>query len=81
MLQILQEQLAKSVDCLEFTPYQNEKLKESGMETVGHVLKCSEQDLIEKIYYVGEKRASSYQECGRGGCARVPVGLSVSGGM
>jgi hypothetical protein len=34
-----------------------EKLKESGLATVGHVLKCAEQDLIDRIEYVGEKRA------------------------
>jgi hypothetical protein len=27
------------------------------MDTVGHVLSCREHDLIEKILYVGEKRA------------------------
>ena len=57
MLQILQEQLVKSIDCLDVTPYQNEKLKECGLDTVGHVLKSTEHDLIDKIQYVGEKRA------------------------
>ena len=57
MLQILREQLVKSIDCLDITDYQNEKLKESGKDTVDHVLCCTEQDLIDQIPYVGEKRA------------------------
>jgi hypothetical protein len=57
MLLILQEQLGKSIDCLDITDYQNEKLKECGLDTVDHVLRASEQDLIERIDYVGEKRA------------------------
>lgn len=57
MLQILREQLVKSIDCLDITDYQNEKLKESGKDTVDQVLCCTDQDLIDQIPYVGEKRA------------------------
>ena len=57
MLQILHEQLTKSIDCLDITDYQNEKLKECGLETIGLVLGCNEHYLIDKIQYVGEKRA------------------------
>jgi hypothetical protein len=56
MLKILQEQLAKSIDNLDITEYQNEKLKELQLHTVGDVLNSTEE-LIQKIYYVGEKRA------------------------
>jgi len=57
ILQILKEQLGKSIDCLDITAYQNEQLKKVGLSTVGDVLRSAEQDLIDKIYYVGEKRA------------------------
>lgn len=57
MLQILKEQLGKSIDCLDITAYQNEQLKQVQLSTVGDVLRSAEQDLIDKIYYVGEKRA------------------------
>jgi hypothetical protein len=57
MFQILKEQLAKSIDCLEITEYQNEQLKKIGLATVGEVLKATEQQIIQKIYYVAEKRA------------------------
>jgi hypothetical protein len=56
MLHILKEQLAKSIDLLDITEYQNERLKELGLHTVGDVLHATEH-LIQKIYYVGEKRA------------------------
>jgi hypothetical protein len=56
MLQILKEQLAKSIDYLDVTEYQNERLKEIELRTVGDVLQSTEQ-LIQKIHYVGEKRA------------------------
>jgi len=57
MLQVLREQLARSVDCLDITEYQNQQVKAVGLLTVGDLLKSTEQDLIEKIHYVGEKRA------------------------
>ena len=57
MLDILKQQLAKSIDCLDITEYQNEQLKNLGLTTVGHVLSAKEQDLVANIDYVGEKRA------------------------
>lgn len=57
MLKILEEQLAKSIDCLDISNYQNEKLKEAGLDRIGDVLRAPEYLLIEKIAYVGEKRA------------------------
>jgi hypothetical protein len=57
MLQILGEQLAKSIDCLDITRYQNEQLKALDLSTIGHVLQATEQDLMNNIYYVGHKRA------------------------
>lgn len=57
MLQILKEQLSKPIDFLDITAYQNGQLKAIGLGTVGDVLRSKEQDLIQKIDYVGEKRA------------------------
>jgi DNA-directed RNA polymerase alpha subunit len=57
MLKILEEQLGKSVDCLDISDYQNEKLKEAGFNAVGDVIRAPEHLLMEKIFYVGEKRA------------------------
>jgi hypothetical protein len=57
MLRILREQLEKSIDYVDITEYQNGKLKEAGLCTVGSVLRTTEQYLIENIDYVGEKRA------------------------
>jgi hypothetical protein len=57
MLKILEEQLAKSIDCLDISDYQNGKLKEAGLDCIGDVLRAPEHLLIEKIAYVGEKRA------------------------
>lgn len=57
MLQILKEQLAKPVEQLDITAYQNDQLKAHGLPTIGHVLRASEALLINSIDWVGEKRA------------------------
>ena len=57
MLKILKEQLEKSIDHLDISEYQNEKLKEAGLNEIGSVLRAPEHVLIEKILYVGEIRA------------------------
>lgn len=53
---ILEKQLAASVDRLDITPWQKSKLKEIGLNTVGAVLDSTE-DKLQEAYYVGEKRA------------------------
>jgi len=57
MLEILREQLAKPIDQLDITSYQNEQLKKIGLDTIGAVLTAAEQDLMQKIHYVGPVRA------------------------
>jgi hypothetical protein len=53
---ILKKQLDKSVDVLDITPWQREKLLFLKLTMVGDVLRASEGKLQE-AYYVGEKRA------------------------
>jgi hypothetical protein len=52
----LAEQLLRSIDVLDISPWQRGKLVELGLTTVGDVLKASEQKLMEASY-VGNVRA------------------------
>lgn len=56
MSQILAKQLARPIDVLDLTAWQQERLKSLELETVGDVLRASETKLREAAY-VGEKRA------------------------
>lgn len=53
---VLQQQLSRSLDVLDVTDWQNTKLHELGLSTVGDVLRASEGKLQE-MAYVGEKRS------------------------
>lgn len=52
----LNEQLAKPVDVLDLTPWQVSKLRELELNTVGEVLKATEEKLKEALY-IGDVRA------------------------
>ncbi|WP_207633107.1 hypothetical protein [Devosia aurantiaca] len=52
----LQAQMEKSIDVLDISPWQKEKLLELGLETVGEVFGATEEKLKEALY-VGSKRA------------------------
>lgn len=52
----LSSQLTKSIDCLDLTAWQKNKLKEVGINTIGEAIMANE-DKIMKAYYVAEKRA------------------------
>ena len=53
---VLKQQLAKPLDVLDITEWQNSKLQELGLSTVGDVLLASETKL-QTMSYVGEKRS------------------------
>jgi len=53
---VLQQQLAKPIEVLDITEWQNSKLHELGLPTVGDVLRASE-DKLQTMSYVGEKRS------------------------
>lgn len=53
---VLKQQLKKSIEVLDITEWQQSKLKEIGLETVGDVLIASESKL-QTLSYVGEKRS------------------------
>jgi hypothetical protein len=57
MRAILQAQLESSVDELEITEYQISNLKSVGLMSIGDVLRTSEEQLVEKLDYVGPVRA------------------------
>ena len=57
MLQVLMEQLARSVGELGLTDWQKTHLQEIGISTVGQILKTDESFFIERLRYVGPKRA------------------------
>jgi hypothetical protein len=57
MLQILRDQLARPVGELDLTDWQKSHLQEIGVSTVGQILKTDESFFIEKLRYVGPKRA------------------------
>ncbi|MBJ7899085.1 MAG: hypothetical protein GC158_03965 [Cyanobacteria bacterium RI_101] len=56
MLEILQRQLSKSIDVLELTDWQKEKLLSLNLNTIGDVLRSTETKLQE-IKFIGEKRS------------------------
>ncbi|WP_099192685.1 ORC-CDC6 family AAA ATPase [Tepidibacter mesophilus] len=53
---ILQKQLNKSIDCLDLTYWQKQKLREVNLLTIAEVLKAPETKLME-AYYVGTVKA------------------------
>ncbi|MDR7295847.1 hypothetical protein J2X16_001186 [Pelomonas aquatica] len=53
---VLQQQLNKPLDVLDITPWQQSKLKDLGLNTIGDVLIASETQL-QSMSYVGEKRS------------------------
>jgi hypothetical protein len=55
---VLQQQLAKPMTVLDLTAWQLTKLRELNLNTVGDVLRASE-DRLQTLYYVGEVRARS----------------------
>ena len=57
MQTVLKEQLGRSIERLDLTAWQKGKLAELGVATVGDILRTTEQELIDKIYYVHTKRA------------------------
>lgn len=57
MSQALAVQLQRTIDCLDISGWQSTQLKQVGFNTVGDVLNADENELMEKILYVGEKRA------------------------
>ncbi|HBC30861.1 MAG TPA: hypothetical protein DC024_06405 [Clostridiales bacterium] len=52
----LKTQLERSIDILDLTPWQKEKLHGEKLHTIGDVLRASESDIM-KAYYVGGVRA------------------------
>ena len=57
MREVIAAQLARSVDCLEISKKQKDRLKQSGIQTVGDLLNTSEKELAKKIISVGPVRA------------------------
>lgn len=57
MLQVLREQLARSISELDLSDWQKSHLEAIGFTTIGQILKSDESVFIEKLRYVGPKRA------------------------
>ena len=57
LIAILHSQLGQSIDILDLSEWQKNKLKENGLVTIQDVLDTSEADIQNMVYYVGEKRA------------------------
>jgi hypothetical protein len=57
MLGVLREQLERPLTELDLTTWQKEHLEKIGFRTVGQILKSDESVFIEKLPYVGPKRA------------------------
>jgi hypothetical protein len=57
LLQVLREQLARPIRELDLTDWQKSHLQQIGVDTVGQILKTDESFFIEKLRYVGPKRA------------------------
>lgn len=53
----LKHRLQQSVALLDVSEWQRDQLTQAGLESIGDVLKAEEETLIEKLHYVGEKRA------------------------
>jgi hypothetical protein len=71
----LNARLGASIEHLDVTSFQKEKLNELGLVTIGEVL-ASDESVFKKAYYVGKIRATDAQCCGCG-CSRVLVGLTA----
>jgi hypothetical protein len=56
-LRVLREQLARSINKLDLTDWQKSQLASIGCETVGQILRNDETYFIDRLYYVGPKRA------------------------
>lgn len=56
-LDVLNAHLSQSVEHLDVSQWQCQRLKEAGMTTIGDVLKAPENELVNKLYYVGSVRA------------------------
>lgn len=54
--QALESQLDRSIDYLDVTDFQREKLRDLRLLTIGEVLRSNE-DVFKRAYYVGTKRA------------------------
>lgn len=54
---LLQTQLSKPVDEIDIADHQCTELRRIGLQTIGDVLRASEDELIEKLEYVGPVRA------------------------
>jgi len=55
--EVLSVELAKSIDVLDITPWQRDRLKEAGFIEIGQILDATEENIMSKIHYVGPKRA------------------------
>jgi hypothetical protein len=56
-LQVLRAQLSRPIDELDLTEWQKNQLKSIGFMTVGQILKSDETLFIDRLHYVGPKRA------------------------
>jgi hypothetical protein len=57
MLEVVKENLERSIDELELTEHQNQELKKIEITTIGQILKADENLFVEKMHYVGPVRA------------------------
>jgi len=57
MLQVLRDQLTRPISELDLTDWQKSHLQEIGIGTVGQILRTDESFFIERLRYVGPKRA------------------------
>ena len=53
--QFLTDQLEKSIDCLELTDWQKEKLHSVSIDTIGQLISASEEEIM-RAYYAGNTR-------------------------
>jgi hypothetical protein len=58
--QILRDQFDKSIDCLDLTDWQKDKLHSVSIHTIGE-LACASESTVMEAYYVGEVRARQMQ--------------------
>lgn len=56
MTDVLRNQLLKDINVLDITPWQKDKLRSLGINTIGDVVKATESSL-KKAYYIGDKRS------------------------
>lgn len=57
MIEVITSQLSKSIDIIDITNWQLERLKEIGLATIGDILTTDEQEIINEIHLVGPVRA------------------------